>query len=394
MDLELYADQIGGKLVALVEVRCYTPSHLISSAQAHELSNKLMIKGVPGYLVTTSDFQPGAKAVAAAAAVKGRLRLVNGSHLTRYIAYLHGSRVQEGKRRPTTPAPTPPDYLFQADAVQRRVSTETVVLAVGNNRGGVAKTTTALNLVLALTERGWRVLLVDMDPQSSLTAGLPVPEDEPEAGTLVDYFVRGVPLPQFVRKTRFSNLSLLSAHPNMRMADIGGGAHPERELAFVAALHHPAVVSPNKEKFDWILLDTPPGQSFFTRAALAASQYVLVPAAFDTWATIGMNGVLETARAMRGLMGSGVEIVGCLLTRFRAGTVKADDMSKFVLDLTVRNVRLLETKIRHDDRLETRNREATRGRLAGILHFAEQKGTGATDYQSALKEVMQHVHHA
>jgi chromosome partitioning protein len=394
VDLELYSDQVGGKLVALVEVRCYTSSHLITSAQAHEFSNKLTIHGVPGYLVTTSDFQPGAKAVAAAAAVKGRLRLLNGTYLTRYIAYIHGSRVNEGTRGPTTPAPTPPDYLFRADAVSRRDSTQTAVLTVGNNRGGVAKTTTAFNLALALAEHGWRVLLVDMDPQASLTAGLRRPDDKPDTTTLLDYFVRNTALQQIVRPTKFTNLSLLPAHTDMRMADIGGAAHPNQELAFVTALHDLSVVSPNKEKFDWIILDTPPGQSFYTRSALAASHYVLVPSAFDTWATIGMNGVLETARAMRGLMGKGVEVAGCLLTRYRASTVKADDMSKFVIDLTARGVRLFDARIRHDDRLETRNREATRGKLSGILNFALQKGTGATDYQDALKELMRYVHHA
>ena len=89
-----------------------------------------------------------------------------------------------------------------------------------------------------------------------------------------------------------------------------------------------------------------------------------------------MNGVLETAKAMRGLMGSGVELVGCLLTRYRSSYVKTDDMTKFVQDLSFRNVRLLDVKIRHDERLETRNREATRGKLSGILDWARQTGTG------------------
>jgi chromosome partitioning protein len=393
VDLELYYDRPGGKLAAYVEVRRYTPPHNIDSDQAHAFANKLNVKGVPGYIVTTSDFVAGARAVAAAAATKGRLRLVNGEHLARYIAYIRGSRIKEpGPRRPTTPAATPPDYLFQADAVARRDATDTMVLTIGNNRGGVAKTTTALNLALALAERKWRVLLVDMDPQSSLTSGLPVPEGTLAPGSLVDYFVRDMPLSQLVRRTRFTNVSLLPAHPEMRMADMGGGAHPEQELAFVGALHNPAVVSPDGDKFDWVILDTPPGQSFFTRSALAASRYVLVPAALDTWASLGMNGLLETAKAMHGLMGTGVEVCGCLLTRFRPGPVKPDDMSKFELDLSIKRVRLFETKIRHDDRLEGRNKEAVKGKLAGILEFAKQKGTGAADYQAALEELMRYVH--
>jgi chromosome partitioning protein len=320
------------------------------------------------------------------------MRLVNGNHLVRFIKYIRHSRVKElGPRRLSTPSPTPPDYLFLADAIQRRKATETTVLTVGNNRGGVAKTTTALNLALALAERGKRVLLVDMDPQGSLTRGLPLPEGESEAGTLVDYFVREESLARIARKTRFTNVSLLPANYEVRMADKGGGGHPEQELAFVAALHNPEVVSPGGETFDWIILDTSPGQSFFTRSALAASHHVLVPVALDTWAALGMTGLLQTASAMRGLMGTGVEIVGCLLTRFRPGPIRRDDMATFKVDLATNRLRLFETRIRQDDRLEARNREATRGVLAGIVDFALQRGTGATDYQAALEELMRYV---
>jgi len=396
VDLDLYADNIGGKLLARVEVRQFSPPNNIGADDARRFWGTLDIAGgIPGYLVTTSDFGAPARAVAAAAAVRGRLRLLNGQQLLRYIAYIRGSRVKEaGMRSPSTSAPTPPDCLFQADAVARRQTTETVVLTVGNNRGGVAKTTTALNLALALNERGWRVLLVDMDPQSSLTRGLPSPEEVPPSdSSLVDFFMRSVPLSQLVRSTRFKHLSLLPSHPDLKMLDTGGGARPDAELAFIAALHDPAVVSPSGEKFDWIILDTPPAQSFYTRTALAAAHFVLIPSAFDVWALLGINGVLETTRAMQGLMGTGVEPVGCLLTRYRASAVKENDWKQFVHDLAGRGLAPLKTKIRHDDRIENRNRQATGGRLAGILRFGQAPGTGLIDYQEALKELMQHVHH-
>jgi chromosome partitioning protein len=343
--------------------------------------------------VTTSDFTTPAKAVAANPAANGRLRLVNGDHLLRYVAYIRGSRIKEsGPRRPTTPAPTPPDFLFQADAIPRREVCNPLVLAIGNNRGGVAKTTTALNFALALAEKGKRVLLVDMDPQSSLTSSLPPAKGEVEAHSLVDYFVHGVPLAQVIRKTSFNNVWLSPSHPDLRMADLGGSAHPEQELAFVRALHEAAGTTPTGEQFNCVILDTPPGQSFFTRAALASSHRILVPSAIDTWAVLGMNGLLETARAMRGLMGTGVEVAGCLLTRFRPSPVKPDDMAKFKTDLEDNNIHLFGTKIRHDDKLEVRNKDAHRGKLFGVLDFGALKGTGATDYKAAVEEFMHHVH--
>lgn len=393
VDLELYSDKVGGKRVALVEVRRFTPPYYVDADQAFALLGRIETAKVPGYLVTTSDFTAPARAVAANPAANGRLRLVNGEHLLRYIAYIRGSRIKEsGPRRPTTPAPTPPDFLFQADCIARREVCKPLVLAIGNNRGGVAKTTTALNFALALAEKGKRVLLVDMDPQSSLTSSLPPPKGEAENYSLVDYFVHGMPLTQVMRKTSFSNVWLLPSHPNLRMADLGGSAHPEQELAFVETLHEAACKTPAGEEFNCVILDTPPGQSFFTRAALASAHHVLVPAAFDTWAVLGMNGLLETARAMRGLMGTGVEVAGCLLTRYRKVMVKPDDMAKFELDLAANNIRLFETMIHHDDKLEARNKDAHKGKLFGVLDFAKVKGTGATDYQAALEELMKYVH--
>lgn len=390
-DLELYADRVDGKRVALVEVRRYTPPHNVDSDEAHVFSNKLNIEGLPGYLVTTSDFVAGAKAVAAAAALKGKLKLVDGARLLRFIAYIRGSRVKEpGPRRPTTPLPTPPDWLFEADAVERRSPTKTTYLAVGNNRGGVGKTTTAINIALGLAERNWRVLLVDMDPQSSMSRGLPDTTSTTN-GSLLDYFLSGRTLVDLVRRTEFKYVSLLPAHPDMRMTDVGGGAHPAAELGFVSAMHDPTLVSPDKEKFDWVVFDTPPAQSFYTRAALAASHRLLIPATVDTWASLGINGVLDTAKAMNGLMGTGVQVVGCLVTRWRPGPVKAE-WPQFEDDLRARNLSPLSIKIRHDDKIEHANLDTTKGKRTGIFHLGKKQSPGAEDYAQAVEELLRHVH--
>lgn len=395
VDLNLYADSIGRGLLARVEARKYTPPRHVSAAEANVVSDRLHIAdGIPGYIVTTSDFAPGARAVAAAAATNGRLRLVNGEHLLRYIAYIRGSRIStNGQRLPTTPAPTPPDILFDADRITRRTAAETTVLVVGNNRGGVAKTTTALNLGLGLTQRSWRVLLVDMDPQASLTAGLPPEEgDEDSKLSLLDYFVGRSELPPAVRKTRFPKLYLLPSHPDMRMLETGGGAQPHKELAFVAALHNVNVIARTGEKFDWIIIDTPPGQSFYTRAALAASHYAVVPITLDAWSAEGVNGFIETRKAMKGLMGTGVDWAGWVYTRFRLGPMK-DQMQDFENGMSARGVPRLHTVIRFDDRLEQLNRGATGGADTGIFRRFRQAQSGIVDYKGLVEEVMQRVHH-
>jgi chromosome partitioning protein len=334
----------------------------------------------------------GAKAVAAAAALKGRLRLVDGAHLLRYIAYIRGSRVKEpGPKRPATPAATPPDCLFDADNTKRRLPVETKVLTVGNNRGGVGKTTTAINLALGLADRNWRVLLVDMDPQSSLTRGLPAPEGTNFTTSLLDYFLSGAELSALVRPTRFKHVHLLPAHPDMRMTDVGGGAHPSAELGFVSALHHPSLVLPEGEKFDWMILDTPPAQSFYTRAALAASHYVVVPAAVDVWASLGINGVIETTKAMRGLMGSGVEMAGSLITRWRP-VQNRGEWQTLEDALNARHLFPFRTRIRFDDKVEQAHNETTRGKSSGIFHLGRKDGPGAEDYKQVVEELLNYVH--
>src|SRR5258708_21896474 len=117
VDLNLYADRVGGKLLARVEVLRLSTARNVDAHDMRRLWGILHIAGgVPGYLVTTTDFGAGARSVASEAAVNGRLRLVNGDHLMRFIAYIRGSRVKEHRpRRPGTPTPNPTHFLYESD---------------------------------------------------------------------------------------------------------------------------------------------------------------------------------------------------------------------------------------------------------------------------------------
>jgi chromosome partitioning protein len=192
-----------------------------------------------------------------------------------------------------------------------------MVLAVANNKGGVAKTTTALNIALALADtHKKRVLLVDMNAQGSLTRLLPpeghgaVTAQPVETATLTNHFASRAKLAQVLRGTRFDNIWLVPANGDLSHLDKGGGSHPQEELAFARAVHDVTVLPSDGLPFDWIILDTPPAQTYYTRLAVGASHRVLVPANAETLAVLGATRALQTAVAMHALMGTGAAVVG------------------------------------------------------------------------------------
>jgi Restriction endonuclease/AAA domain len=171
VDLRLYEGPIArGRPVALVEIRHYRTAVLKHQTVAAFVGN-LALAGVKrGYLVTTNTFTAPARAAAAQAGQRGyNVCLTDWRHLTRYLAYLRGSRITGVDGRKRTPLPTPPDCLHAADATPRRDPRQTAIVAIANNRGGVAKTTSALSLALALVAKKKRVLLIDLDGQANLT---------------------------------------------------------------------------------------------------------------------------------------------------------------------------------------------------------------------------------
>lgn len=399
VDLDLHGGNEAGRVLARVEVRRYTPPNTVSLQQVAAFIGLNHLGGdTPAYMVTTSDFTPAA--YAAAHETNGRVRLLNGEHLLRYITYVGGSRLTgPNAPRSQNASRIAPTYILEADSVQRFLPKQTSVLAVANNKGGVAKTTTVANIGLALAAQSKRrVLLVDMDGQASLTRLLPLPGPKPPAQPpddttyLSDFFTRRYKLAQLVRPTRFDNVWLLPGHADLLLLDKGGGGHPQDELAFVRALHEPALIAPDGQPFDWILLDTPPAQSFFTRAALAASHYVLLPAYAETLAIRGAKRAMETAATMRALMGGGVEVLGGLITRWKK-TAEAERAVHDLTDLLASfGTRLLLDKVPDDGKIEKAHAKTVAGWLTDLFHIAAQESPAAKVYGKVAKEMLPHVH--
>ena len=409
VDLNLYASPGAKKPIARVEVKRYAPANKVSLDEVKGFNGAIHHgEHLPGYFVTTSDFHPNARAFAQE--THGMLRLLNGGQLVRYITYVRGSRIMDsaGLRRTTTL--TPPDWLCNGMGDVQCDPKRTTVLTVANGKGGVGKTTSVINFGIALAKQGQRVLLVDLDGQASLSAALPLPNPNLKAPKsapiptrerfISDYFSGHTPqLSELVQPTRFDNVWLLPANDELHRMDTGGSARIDAELAFVRAIHD-AKLSPDDptgeaKPFDWIIIDTPPAQSYYTRLALAAAHYVVVPIHVETFGQLGINRVLSNASTMKALVGNGVRVVGCLITCWRK-TAKStkDELPKLQVALHARGVKLFLHAIPYEDRIEQAHLVTSGGGIKSIFGFGTNDA--ATRYTEALaefvKEVSPHVH--
>src|SRR5260221_171465 len=174
VDYNLFADAAKEQLVARVEVRKYRLDSPLDADAVFAFAGKLGDRdagSVPGFLVTTSSFS--GPAYEAERQHSDLVTLIDGAHLLRYITYVYWSRAPQADGHLAVPAPLPPTWLRTADKTHRPNRATTRVLTVGNNRGGVGKTVTALELGIGLAKRGKRVLLADSDGQGTLTLALP-----------------------------------------------------------------------------------------------------------------------------------------------------------------------------------------------------------------------------
>jgi chromosome partitioning protein len=403
VDLHLYEGSAArGRPVALVEVRHYRSAELRHQLVAAFVGNLVLAGAKRGYMVTTSGFTAPARSAAKEAGQRGvNVCLTDWRHLTRYLAYLRGSRITGHDGRLRTPRPTPPDWLNAADTTPRWDPGQTTILAISNNRGGVAKTTSALSLALALVAAGKRVLLLDLDGQANLTLALPAPAPSrgrpalPER-TIVEFLAGRATLAELARPTRRERLWLVPGSGELYTRDRGGGADPEAELAFVRALHTleiPTSIA-GAGRFDWIILDTPPAQSSYTRAALAAAHVIILPAIAEPFAAKSINRLVETARTMHGLMGRDGRILGAYAVRWprRPNRQQQSDLAGLKQSLLTSGpaVDLFDALIPEDTRISVANKRMIEGGIGGI--FAYRSSAAARAYRELLAELERKMH--
>ena len=221
------------------------------------------------------------------------------------------------------------------------------VIAVTNQKGGVGKTTTAINLAAALALEGRKVLLVDCDAQGNATSGLGLKGERPPAGTIYEALAstENANAENFILKTRVENLFLIPATRDLSGAEIELIEVPQRERRLQQFL------TPLRDRFDFIIIDSPPSLGLLTLNALVAADKVLIPLHCEYFALEGLADLVGTMRRVRASLNPTLDIEGVLLTmndeRTNLGQQVSRDVRDFFKDkvyrtVIPRNVRLAE----------------------------------------------------
>lgn len=186
------------------------------------------------------------------------------------------------------------------------------IIAVTNQKGGVGKTTTAINLAAALAIAGRTVLLVDCDPQGNATSGLGLKGQRAERGTIYEGLTDSGDDTSagFILTTTVDGLSLIPANRELAGAEIELIAFADRERRLQRLL------DPLRGQFDFIIIDSPPSLGLLTLNALVAADSVLIPVQAEYYALEGLGHLTKTLRLVRGSLNANLEIEGILLTMF------------------------------------------------------------------------------
>lgn len=217
----------------------------------------------------------------------------------------------------------------------------TQIIAVLNQKGGVGKTTTAINVAAYLAKQGNSVLLVDLDPQANSTSGLGLQRSEGEAGTY-EVLLGTVPIDGVIKQAR-ENLYIVPTDPRLAALEIELAGQTQRESALKRAL--------GATTHDYILIDCPPALSLLTVNALTAADSVLIPVQSEYYALEGLSQLLQVVQMVRSSLNPSLELLGVVMTMYDprtslSGQVRREVERHFgdkVFDTVIpRNVRLAE----------------------------------------------------
>ena len=217
------------------------------------------------------------------------------------------------------------------------------MIALANQKGGVGKTTTAVNLSACLGAFGQKVLLFDADPQGNATGGFGI--SKRTSLSVYDAIVLDVPLDKIIIKSSQKNVDIVPSHMSLAGAEVELVPMREREYRIRKA------IEPIKSRYDYILCDCPPSLGLLTINALTASDSVLLPIQCEYYALEGMSQLINTMKQVKKVLNPRLELEGVLLTMFDARTnlsimvvdeVKKHFPNKVYKTIIPRNVRLSE----------------------------------------------------
>lgn len=218
------------------------------------------------------------------------------------------------------------------------------VIVVANQKGGVGKTTTSINLSAYLAELKKKTLLIDCDPQGNASSGIGI-DKETESASVYDILVNNESIHNNIIETRYKNLKIIPSNVDLAGAEIELVSMDKREFLLKEKINE------IKEEFDYIIIDCPPSLGLLTLNAFAAADSVIIPIQCEYYALEGLGSLTKTVSTIKQSINPDIEIEGILLTMFdkrtNLSTVVYDEVKKYFPDkvyktVIPRNVRLSE----------------------------------------------------
>ena len=248
------------------------------------------------------------------------------------------------------------------------------IISVANQKGGVGKTTTAVNLASCIAEQGKKVLIVDTDPQGNATTGLGI-EKEKLSGTVYDILVNGMTAKEVIAKTKYFDLDIIASDISLSGAEIELVGISKREFQLKEALKEV------RDEYDFIIIDCPPSLGLVTINALTATDTVLIPIQCEFYALEGVMQLTNTINLVKKALNPDLDIEGVVMTMFDGRTnlsiqvvdeVKKYFGKKVYRSVIPRNVRLSEAPS-----------------FGEPINVFDRTATGAVAYTSLAKEVIE-----
>lgn len=254
------------------------------------------------------------------------------------------------------------------------------IIAVTNQKGGVGKTTTAVNMSACLADSGKRTLLIDLDPQGNATSGLGI-DKESLQGNLYDCLINKLPMEKVVRQTVMKKLSIVPATMDVAGAAIELVNMKDREHALSGSLMQ--YMNTLKKPYDYIIIDCPPSLGLLTINALVAADFVLIPVQCEFYALEGLAQLMQTVEMVRSSLNNKLRLLGLLMTMYDGRTNLSIQVTEEVKKYF--NGQVFKTIIPRNVRLG----EAPSHGEPIILYDPHSRGTEV--YKKLAKEVIRRV---
>ena len=247
------------------------------------------------------------------------------------------------------------------------------IMAIANQKGGVGKTTTTINLSAALAEQGKRVLIIDMDPQGNTSSGLGIDKDELET-TVYQLMIGDNSFDECVQKDVFENLDVLAANVNLAGIEIETMDMEDRNYILRD------IISEVEDKYDFIIIDCPPSLNTLTINSMTTADSVLVPIQCEYYALEGLSQLIHTINLVQERLNPNLQMEGVVFTMYDVRT----KLSNQVVENVKEN---LDTKIY--ETMIPRNIRLAEAPSYGIpINMYDSKSAGAESYRKLAKEIV------